>query len=452
MATLMEWQKLLLQERFGDPEYVQEPHRPLYVQDADRISFSAPFRRLANKTQVHPLYENDHIHHRLIHSVETSSVGRSLGMSVGHWLEETQRVDIGAKHIIAGTVQAACLAHDIGNPPFGHSGEAAIGTWFEDRFANRQGLFGEIDSNKWLEFENFEGNAQGLRLLTRLEMYFNDGGMRLSHAVLGAFQKYPGTAQTLESVRAELQKPYCGAKKFGVFEAEYEAFTIIAEKCGLIQVDFGKQIWWRRHPLVFLVEAADDICYNILDLEDAFTANDLSFDRVIELMEPICGKPNRDLGSASTSELISYYRARSIGSAIAACVDAFKDNYEEIMSGEFSTSLVEESTKADEFATIKDVMKREIFSAKRKTELEVGGRNVIRKTMDGLYPVFEDLAHCKWEPAKLTNYNQKVVRALNIDLRLAKSPYDALHCFSDFVSGMTDRYAVHISKMLSGIE
>lgn len=143
----MDWLKLLNAGRLGDDDYVEEPFRPIHVQDLDRIVFSAPFRRLANKTQVHPLNDHDHIHHRLIHSVETGSVGRSLGMAVGHWLEETGAVTPGMKHVIAGVVQAACVAHDIGNPPFGHSGEAAIGSWFENRFQNPEGIFGLMDGS-----------------------------------------------------------------------------------------------------------------------------------------------------------------------------------------------------------------------------------------------------------------------------------------------------------------
>ena len=207
----MEWLLLLNHDRLGDDDYVEEAHRPIHVQDLDRIVFSAPFRRLANKTQVHPLYDHDHIHHRLIHSVETGSAGRSLGMAVGHWLEECGHVVAGSKHIIAGVVQAACLAHDIGNPPFGHSGEEAIGQWFKQKFQNPIGIFGMMNAEflKYRgEFEQFEGNAQGFRIITRLEMYRNKGGMRLSKGVLGAFTKYP----TTEHVKSVVEEKYCGTR------------------------------------------------------------------------------------------------------------------------------------------------------------------------------------------------------------------------------------------------
>ena len=197
----MEWDRLLDLERLWQSGHQPAPRRPSYDQDADRIAFSAPFRRLANKTQVHPLYDNDHIHHRLIHSVETASVGRSLGLEVGYWLEAEGKIARGGQAVIAGLVHAACLAHDIGNPPFGHSGEAAIGSWFAERFSRGDGLFCDPAGCFAEEFSAFEGNAQGFRILTGLEMN-RRGGMRLTHATLATFIKYPVTAR----VRANLGK------------------------------------------------------------------------------------------------------------------------------------------------------------------------------------------------------------------------------------------------------
>ncbi|MCU6456032.1 dNTP triphosphohydrolase, partial [Sphingomonas sp. A2-49] len=186
----MEWSKLLCSERLGDRHYEPKPNRSIFAQDHDRIVFCAPFRRLANKTQVQPLYEHDHVHHRLIHSVEVSSVGRSLAMRVGSWLEDDRRLETGASGVLADIVLAACAAHDIGNPPFGHSGEAAMGDWFAEQFDRGTGLAADIDPDHRGEFVDFEGNAQGFRIITRLEMYRNDGGMRLSKGMLGAFTKY----------------------------------------------------------------------------------------------------------------------------------------------------------------------------------------------------------------------------------------------------------------------
>ncbi|WP_328588504.1 dGTP triphosphohydrolase [Pseudogemmobacter blasticus] len=443
----MDWASLLNLGRLGDPSYAEEPHRPIYVQDSDRIVFSQPFRRLANKTQVHPLYENDHLHHRLIHSIETASVGRSLGMSVGHWLETQKHIEAGQKHAISGLVYAACLAHDIGNPPFGHSGEAAMGEWFEERLDGAKGIFGAVEASHRAEFEQFEGNAQGFRILTRLEMYRNQGGMRLSNGVLATFAKYPVTAYVKSSVR----ESYCGLKKFGVFEAEREIFEEVALATGLRAESSPVGVsWWRRHPLVFLVEAADDICYSILDLEDGFTAGDLSFEAVRSHLEPVSGVPNHQREDKTEIEWISYLRARSIGASIHSCVEAFIENYDSIMDGTFSNSLIDTCSKNKEFYGIKKVSRERIFTARRKTELEVSGRNTIRQVLDGVLPVLDELKTKNWDESKLSDYNGKLSRAINLDFRDAKDSYHALHVLCDFVSGMTDRYTLKVARMISG--
>ncbi len=444
----MEWDRLLDRQRLCDAEYEEKADRPSFVQDADRITFSAPFRRLANKTQVHPLYENDHLHHRLIHSVETASVGRSLGIAVGDWLEEEHSLPAGEKHAIAGIVQAACLAHDIGNPPFGHSGEAAIGEWFSQKFAGETELFAALNENSRQEFEAFEGNAQGFRLITKLEMYRNKGGMRLSRSVLAAFSKYPTTAYVQST--AKEQHSYCGLKKFGIFESELDLFTEVAKGVGLPSVGDDEFYWWRRHPLVFLVEAADDICYNILDLEDAFTSGDFTQKTVMEHLNDLAGISNRDLSDRRPEEIIAYARARSIGSAIAACVESFKQNYDAIMAGTFSGSLIGESRQKVQFSKIKALASQRLFTSPRKTELEVLGRNVVHQVLDGLEGVYIALMANDWKEASLDNYHTQLCRATGLDLRDVTDSYTALHSLADYVSGMTDRYAVKIARMVSG--
>lgn len=444
----MNWQQLLNAERYngrGGPDHAD---RPNHVQDADRIIFSAPYRRLANKTQVHPLYDIDHLRHRMIHSQEVASVGRNLGMLVGHWLETQNHVDPGAAYKVAGTVHAAALAHDIGNPPFGHSGEESIGRWFAEKFDEPRSVFKGIDSAKWTEFTKFEGNAQGFRILTRLEMYRHEGGMRLSNAVLGAFTKYPMTAATKQVLGAQ---SYVGAKKFGVFEAEADLFADVATKLGLPEEITEGQRWWRRHPLVFLVEAADDICYNIVDLEDGFSAGDLSFDQVADLLAPLIGDDSaRDQSGYTDYEKVSYLRARAIGQAINACFAAFQQNYDAIMSGTYSGELIMDSDLGPAFKRIKDAAHGQLFTAPRKTKLEVRGRNVIRNVLDGILPVFEALEAADWDEADLPDYERQLVRAVSLDLRGIRDNYTALHAMTDFVSGMTDRYAVEVSQLLSG--
>lgn len=447
----MEWRRLLCRERLGAPHYADRPERSMFQQDHDRIVFSAPFRRLANKTQVQPLYEHDHVHHRLIHSIEVSSVGRSLAMRIGHWLEETGKIAAGEANDLAHIVQAACVAHDIGNPPFGHSGEAAIGDWFRERFATARGVLADIGEARRLEFMNFEGNAQGFRIVSRLEMYRNDGGMRLSKATLGAFTKYPTTAATREAVAGDGPPPYIGLGKFGFFLSELELFRDVAASLGLPRHDHRAGTWWARHPLAFVVEAADDICYNIVDLEDAFTTGELPFDIVRSLLTEAAGNPNRETSQLNEAEHIAMLRAMSIGKAIDSCITAFESNYDAIMDGSFSAPLIASGPMAQVFAQIRTISRDRVFTARRKTELEIAGRRVIGNVMSGVLPVFEDLRAKGWDREKLSEHNIQLVRALDLDLREVTDSGAALHVLADFTSGMTDRYAVRIARMLTGI-
>lgn len=446
----MEWNRLISEERLGDKKYVPQASRSIFVQDHDRIIFSAPFRRLANKTQVQPLYEHDHVHHRLIHSIEVSSVGRSLAMRIGHWLAEQGQIRPGDEHSLANIVQAACVAHDIGNPPFGHSGEDAMGSWFSEQFVAGSGLACELDETLRPEFTAFEGNAQGFRILTRLEMYRNDGGMRLSKATLGAFMKYPVTAKTRAAVKAAGDASYVGLKKFGVFSGEAALFDDVASSLGLPEEQIGSEKWWRRHPLVFVVEAADDICYNIVDIEDAFTTGELPYEKVVEILVEAAKPRDASAGDRNQAEHVAMLRAMAIGKAIDNCVEAFKVHYADIMAGTFSGALTETGDMAPIFKSMRQVSSDHIFTARRKTELEVSGRRIIYNVMSGILPVFEDLASKGWQADRLGARSQQLVRALDLDLRNLSTPAEALHSLADYTSGMTDRYALRISKMLSG--
>ena len=445
----MEWDKLLSNERLHGAGKAGQASRSNFVQDYDRIIFSAPFRRLANKTQVQPLYENDHVHHRLIHSVEVGSVGRSLGMEVGQWLVAEKRLEPGREHDIANIVQAACVAHDIGNPPFGHSGEEAIGAWFSSHFAGGKGPLAQLDPGLQREFVKFEGNAQGFRILARLEMYRNDGGMRLAKATLGAYMKYPLTAATLQDLERAVpgQAPY---KKFGIFNAEAALFDEVAGTLGLPREACAGGGWYRRHPLVFVVEAADDICYRIVDLEDAFTTGELPYEVVREVLQDLIGTTPRDRGDKTEAEHIGLLRAMAIGAAIRSAVETFKAHYPAIMAGQFSGGLVERCTVGPIFDRIGKLAEDRIFTAPRKPELEVSGRRVIENVMTGILPVYEDLARKDWDRDRLESYSKQLVRALGLDLRDISTAEQALHGLADFTSGMTDRYALRISRMLSG--
>lgn len=447
----MEWNSLLSEKRLGDKKKsVPQASRSIFVQDHDRIIFSAPFRRLANKTQVQPLYEHDHVHHRLIHSIEVSSVGRSLAMRIGHWLSEQGYIQPGGEHNLANIVQAACVAHDIGNPPFGHSGEDAMGSWFAEQFATGRGLAADLDMSLQPEFTAFEGNAQGFRILSRLEMYRNDGGMRLSKATLGAFMKYPVSAKTRAAVKANGDASYVGLKKFGVFSGETELFADAATTLGLPEERIGEEKWWRRHPLVFIVEAADDICYNIVDIEDAFTTGELPYDKVVEILVDAAKPRDASAGDRNQAEHVAMLRAMAIGKAIDSSVDAFKAHYNAIMSGTFSGALTEVGEMASIFEHMRQLSSDHIFTARRKTELEISGRRIIGNVMSGILPVYEDLAAVRWDADRISSRSQQLVRALDLDLRNLSTPAEALHALGDYTSGMTDRYALRISKMLSG--
>lgn len=452
-APAMEWDRLLCAERLNDDSYHPQKNRSIFVQDNDRIVFSASFRRLANKTQVQPLYEHDHVHHRLIHSIEVSSVGRSLAIRIGHWLAEQNIIEWAQVHDLADIVQAACVAHDIGNPPFGHSGEDAIGAWFSEQFSKSQGLMAQLPGNLRSQFTAFEGNAQGFRILTRLEMYRARGGMRLSKATLGAFTKYPVTAadRNVLTLDAAGDSTAIGLKKFGIFNADLPQFLDVSQALGLPKTVKGQAVAWGRHPLVFLMEAADDITYNVVDIEDAFTTGELSYGEARRLLEGVAGMPNQTAAGMTQSEEIAYLRARSIGSGIDACAAAFIQHYDAIMRGGFTKDLISASTLGDVFADIRKVARNSIYSAPRKTELEISGRRIISNVMSGILPVYEELARCAWDPRRLSSHSNQLVSALSLDFRDIADAESALHGLADYVSGMTDRYALRVSRMLSGI-
>jgi len=444
---MMNWPQLLSPHRLGEENTRSaDPARSPYTIDSDRIVFSSAFRRLQDKTQVFPLADNDYVRTRLTHSLEVASVARSLGARVG--AEIVQKHGLGAEFHASdfgAIVSAAALAHDLGNPPFGHSGEAAIGAWFEEKCDTPRGIFAELDPKYMQEFRKFEGNAQGFRILARKEMYVDEGGMRLSLGVLGAFTKYPATA----NISAKRPEPYCGLKKYGLFENDVELFAEAATALGLPEMASANGRWWKRHPLVFLMEAADDICYNIMDLEDAFTCGDVGFEQARDLLAALFARSNRAHSFVSPAAEIAYMRARAVGGAIGACVEAFKENYAALMAGTFSEALIEVSSKAAEFARIKDLARERIFKAPRKTELEVFGRNVIYRTLDGLAPLIEDFC-TTWRMEAMSSYHQQLARALGLRLDGIATVYDAMHALTDFVSGMTDRYAVKVSEMLYG--
>ncbi|HET8711031.1 MAG TPA: dNTP triphosphohydrolase, partial [Spongiibacteraceae bacterium] len=272
----MNWLQLLNKNRLGNRPAKDESGRNAFLRDHDKIIFSGAFRRLARKTQVHPLASNDHIHNRLTHSLEVSCVGRTLGIRVGEALRARGLLPDGIDTTDLGDiVQSACLAHDIGNPPFGHTGERAIRAWFTER--GERYLAG-LNASQRADLENFEGNAQGFRILTKSEYHQYDGGMRLTYATLATFLKYPWLAETAKS--GITPRP----DKFSAFGAERDALIEVCNATGLRKRESD---FYSRHPLAFLVEAADDFCYAIIDLEDGLEMNLLHWSDVFPLLQPI---------------------------------------------------------------------------------------------------------------------------------------------------------------------
>lgn len=442
----MEWRELLAGDRLARPDYKADPGRSVFQQDLDRIVFSSSFRRLANKTQVHPLADNDHIHNRLTHSIETGSVGRSLGTMVGTKIcNASDKESIGFTSDDFGyVVQAACMAHDIGNPPFGHAGEAAISEWFEKELLRDNSIFEELSDVQKAEFRNFEGNAQGFRILTQLENRKLNGGLQLTYAVLGTFMKYPRPAYP----EPKLADTYKGFKKFGYFSSEKHYVDEIA---GALKLEpLGETPgYWCRHPLAFLVEAADDICYNIIDLEDAFLMADLRYEDVAPLLTPLA--PDLDFGPyPMQADQISYLRAVAIGNAVKEVADVFCRNEDRLLNGTFETDLMSETKYTEVFENIEKTASKRIFAGPTKTSREISGRNIIHGLLDIYKHVIVDLKNNRWNPEELPKHTKRLIRYGNLNFDETNDLYSATLVVTDFISGMTDRYAKETYNKLSG--
>lgn len=441
----MNWESLINGKRLRRTIEEHDDGRSPFQKDIDRIVFSAAFRRLANKTQVHPLAENDHIHNRLTHSVETASVGRSLGTIVGTSLRseleshEISRDDFGY------VVQAACLAHDIGNPPFGHAGEQAIGSWFKEKFDSRFIPDNQLTKQQKTDLEQFEGNAQGFRILTQHENHKWDGGLQLTFATLGTFTKYPRPSVCKDAD----DDSYVGAKKFGFFSAEKEYFKEVAEILDLPPRTIGGD-YWTRHPLAFLVEAADDICYNIVDVEDAYTLGDLQFSTAEKLLGPLA----REISygeDMEEREKVAYLRALAIGGTVKELASVFIKNKIQLMNGEFSNSLISASNVESEFREIEKVAKTRIYTTRTKTILELAGHKIIHGLLDEFIKVVFDLREHNWDVEKVSAHTDKLIRYTEANFSRVDSLYDGLLYITDYVSGMTDRFALDTYRKLYGI-
>lgn len=442
----MNWLNLLSPQRSGDKTAITltQETRSRFEQDYDRLIFSHPFRRLQDKTQVFPLPEDDFVHTRLTHSLEVSSVGRSLGKAVGDALiekyEELKQEGY-TLHDFGGIVAAASLAHDLGNPPFGHSGETAISSFFID---NEKGqIFEEKVSDKeWQDLIAFEGNAQGFRILNDE----NNGGLKLTYACLGAFTKYPKTAA------APKDKSKKSQKKYGIYRSELIDFQRLADtmKLGVI----GQEAW-NRHPLAFLVEAADDICYGIIDLEDGTRLGLVDFEIAKNLMAAIIGESYKEEKLEKIqgqNEKLGLLRAMAIGQLIQQSVKVFLDHEEAMRSGDFDEALTDLIPSAATLQEISRLSVKKIYRSKQVLERETGGFEIIGKLMEafclGAY-------HQYFEPSKFTPREESILRLLpeNYQIKMEKerqSVYELLLTVTDFISSLTDSHAIKLYKTIYG--
>ncbi|WP_034886260.1 dGTP triphosphohydrolase [Gillisia sp. JM1] len=437
----MNWEQLLSLKRYGDTNKrlrkEQNETRLGFEVDYDRIIFSSAFRSLQDKTQVIPLSKTDFIHTRLTHSLEVSVVGRSLGRLAGQkilekhpQLKEThayQMNDFGA------IVAAACLAHDIGNPPFGHSGEKAIGEYFS--LGNGKRYKEQLTEKEYQDLMKFEGNANGFKILTENRPGI-EGGLRLSYATLGAFIKYPK-----ESLPHKPTKNI-GDKKFGVFQTEQKIFEEIAEELGLKTVRKGEFTAYSRHPLAFLVEAADDICYTIIDFEDGINLGLIDEEYALEyLIKLVKNSINTSKYNSltNTADRLSYLRALAINTLITEAVAIFLKNEETILNGEFHESLFDKSSYE---AQIKDIIKisvERIYQSEDVINKEIAGYKMLSYLLDTYTGAFlpESIA------LDDSNYNNLVRKSVpKLKIQEGQSVYETLLQLCTYTASLTDGITV----------
>ncbi|PIE45818.1 MAG: deoxyguanosinetriphosphate triphosphohydrolase [Gammaproteobacteria bacterium] len=439
----MNWHQLLSDKRLGKQHALTEHDRTAFQKDVDRIIFSSAFRRLQDKTQVFPLAQNDYVRTRLTHSLEVSSVGRSLGTLVGKHITTGYNLIHLTAEDFGSIVAAACLAHDIGNPPFGHFGEEAIRAFFAERRIG-QCICDKLDEVKRLDLQHFEGNAQGFRILTQLQNPDMYGGMQLTYATLGAFTKYPCTQRYRNKSRIS-------SKKNGLLFSDLPLFNDVAEKLGLRQYD--DQVW-ARHPLVYLMEAADDICYAIIDIEDAHQISQLDFQTAYDLLRPLAGNINEKhlLAMHSKSDKLSYLRAKAIGRLVKQAVDVFMQSEKQLLSGEYHQTIVESIDSAPDLSALTNYAAKHIYNCPTAVEIEMAGYRILGDLLELFCTAVEDVAE-NHHPKAASNMliNLLPTRFIGPNRIVSDCPYQRTLKVIDYVSGMTDSYAVSLYQKLTGI-
>lgn len=436
----MNWNQLLSDKRFGMEEYHDRKHdRTDFQRDYDRLIFSAPFRRLQNKTQVFPLPGNIFVHNRLTHSLEVSCVGRSMGNNVARGLMNKYPDQSASFFEIGSIVAAACLAHDMGNPPFGHSGERAISSYFMEGNGKNLEMKVRDEGGRWEDFIHFEGNANAIRLLTNQFIGRRKGGFAMTYSTLASIVKYPYSSEL------------SGTKgKFGYFQSEEETYNQIANELGIhtLQENPSRYV---RYPLVYLVEAADDICYQIMDIEDAFKLRLLTCEETIGLLLNFFDdeklphiKRIMDMVD-DVNEKIAYLRSSIIGLLVDECSRVFLENEEELLEGTFNTTLIKQvNPKAKEaYARCSETAFRKIYKAKEVLDIELAGYRIFGYLIDSLTE-----AVMSQERAYSKLLLKRIPEQYNIN---APTTYGKIQCVLDYISGMTDVYALDLYRKITGM-
>ena len=438
---IMDWHQLLSTKRFGQEEYHNKfPHdRTEFQRDYDRLIFSAPFRRLQNKTQVFPLPGSVFVHNRLTHSMEVASVGRSLGNDVSKRLLD-RHPELSESNLkeIGSIVSAACLAHDLGNPPFGHSGENAIATYFSEGEGLKYSH--QMSEEEWSDIIHFDGNANTFRLLTHQFIGRRKGGFVMTYATLASIVKYP-----FPSTEAGMKQ------KFGFFQSERDSYLRIATELGLQQLrpDTGKMIY-ARHPLVYLVEAADDICYEVMDIEDAHKLKIMPTEKAQALLLSFFDEERqahiRETFNEVTdiNEQIVYLRSSVIGLLEHECIKVFVENEEKILSGEFRGCLLDHISprprKAYEECVAFSFAR--IYRSKDVVDIEVAGYKII-------YTLIDLFTNAVMSPEK--KYSQLLLNRVSEQYEIhADTVYGRIMSILDYISGMTDVFALDLFRKING--
>lgn len=441
----MEWATLVSDRRFGLENYHDSRNggtRSDFQRDFDRMVFSSPFRRLQNKTQVFPLPGSVFVHNRLTHSMEVACVGRSMANEVASALRarHTDAATRAALDSIGEIVAAACLAHDLGNPPFGHSGETAISTFFSEGAGAP--LQQQLPPECWADLVHFEGNANAFRLLTHSFNGRRNGGFAMTYSMLASIVKYPYSS-TLAGTR----------NKFGFFTTERDSFRRIASQLGMICLeDNGSdRLSYARHPLVYLVEAADDICYEVMDIEDAHKLKILSTPEVKQLFlaffEPQRRARCEEVMGMITdpNEQIAYLRSGVIGALVQSCAEAFVANEDAILRGEFAGHLLDKVSELQHaaFAQCNALSWERIYRAPDVVNIELAGNRIITFLL-------EKLVHAVCNPT--LNYSRLLLSQVpqQYDVH-APELYHRIQAVVDHVSAMTDVYALDLFRKLNGL-